>query len=360
MRKSKGGNIYVKICNTSIHLCALAIAIVALALVGMGNIAKAAETDAKGIRVIIDGESTYYETTAETVGTFLASESIELGEEDIINVEMDDEITSSMRIVIDTPFEVLVSVDGGEYEAVETNVETIGKLIVQLRNSEEGTDYQTAEGISSSTKLEEGMKIDLLSVTTKTFTKTESIPFETKTVDSDELYVGETKVAQEGAEGEKVITMKSVYVGGVLKETYSIDSNVTKVPVDKIINNGTKEKPQPKAQAATATGGSVSNYSYSDVITMSATAYCPCKKCCGKNAKGITASGMKATYGVAAVDTRVIPLGTKLYVEGYGYCVAADTGGAIKGNRIDLCYDTHYSALHSGYGHTPVKVYILN
>lgn len=349
------------LCNTAIHLRAFVVAIIAITIMSMGSIAKAAETGARGIRVIIDGESRYYETTEKTVGAFLANENITVDEQDIINVDMDDEITSSMRIVIDTPFEVMVSVDGGEYEAVETNAETIGKLIVQMRESDADMDYQTAEGVSSSTKLEAGMNIELLSVTSQTFTKTENIPFETKTVDIDSLYVGESRVAQEGAEGEKVITMKSVYVGGTLKETYSIDSNVTKLPVDKVIENGTKEKPQPAPAAAApaASKNTIAGYNYSSVITMSATAYCPCKKCCGSNAKGITASGMKAGYGVVAVDKRVIPLGTKLYVEGYGYCIAADTGSAIKGNRIDLCYDTHYSALHAGYGHTPVKVYIL-
>ena len=92
---------------------------------------------------------------------------------------------------------------------------------------------------------------------------------------------------------------------------------------------------------------------------MDATAYCPCSKCCGQYSNGITANGMKAGYGVVAVDPKVIPLGTKLYVEGYGYCIAADTGGAIKGNRIDLCYGTHSQALASGFGHVNVKVYIL-
>lgn len=345
------------LCNTSIHVHALMLGVIALVLVCMGSVARAAESN--GIRVIIDGESTYYQTAHKTVGEFLASENIEVTDEDIINVDMDDEITSSMRIVIDKPFNVYVSVDGGEAQEVETNVETIGKLIVQLREENPELDYQTAEGVSSSTKLEEGTKVELLSVTTQTFTKTENIPFETKTVETDELYIGESRVAVEGTEGEKVITMKSVYVGGNLKETYSTDSAVVKVPVDKVIENGTKEKPQPKAEEVKNTAAE-KPFSYSSVVTMSATAYCPCKKCCGSGAKGITANGMRAGYGVAAVDKRVIPLGTKLYVEGYGYCIAADTGSAIKGNRIDLCYNTHYSALHSGYGHTPVKVYILD
>ena len=346
------------LCNTVKHLPAVLLAMIVLTVIGMGSVAKAAETGACGLRVIIDGVSTYYETTDKTVGEFLAAEQIEVGEEDIINVDMDDEITDSMRIVIDTPFEVLVSVDGGEFESVETNAETIGKLIVQLRDEEADVDYQTVEGYSSSTKLEEGTKVELLSVTSQTFTKTETIPFETRTVETDELYTGESRVAQEGAEGEKVITMKSVYVGGELEETYSIDSKVIKVPVEKIIEEGTKEKPKPVEETAPASK-TIHGYAYSDVLTMSATAYCPCTKCCGSNAKGITASGMKAQLGVVAVDTRVIPLGTKLFVEGYGYCVAADTGSAIKGNKIDLCYNTHYSALNSGFGHTPVKVYIL-
>ena len=53
---------------------------------------------------------------------------------------------------------------------------------------------------------------------------------------------------------------------------------------------------------------------------------------------GITATGVFVTYGVVAVDPNVIPLGTKMFIPGYGYGVAADTGGAVKGNIIDLGY----------------------
>ncbi len=53
-----------------------------------------------------------------------------------------------------------------------------------------------------------------------------------------------------------------------------------------------------------------------------------------------TATGARATYGICAVDPSVIPLGTKLWIPGYGYALAADTGGDIDGNRIDLCFDS--------------------
>lgn len=60
----------------------------------------------------------------------------------------------------------------------------------------------------------------------------------------------------------------------------------------------------------------------------------------GINGSGITATGLRARKGLVAVDPKVIRLGTKLYIEGYGIAIAADTGGWIKGNRIDLCFET--------------------
>ena len=72
---------------------------------------------------------------------------------------------------------------------------------------------------------------------------------------------------------------------------------------------------------------------------------------------------MRARYGVIAVDPRVIPLGTQLYIEAvdgswtYGYAVAGDTGGAIKGARIDLFYDSHAQAI--SFGRRAARVYIL-
>lgn len=70
-----------------------------------------------------------------------------------------------------------------------------------------------------------------------------------------------------------------------------------------------------------------------------------------------TALGLPAKYGVVAVDRRLIPLGTRLYVEGYGYAIAGDTGGAIKGNRIDLCFDEYNQAIR--WGRRTVRVHIL-
>lgn len=93
------------------------------------------------------------------------------------------------------------------------------------------------------------------------------------------------------------------------------------------------------------------------VLYLEATGYDPGPRSCGRYASGYTAIGVRAGKGVAAVDPRVIPLGTRLYADGYGECIAADVGGAIKGRRIDLGFDTYRQAL--AWGRRTVRVRIL-
>ena len=88
-------------------------------------------------------------------------------------------------------------------------------------------------------------------------------------------------------------------------------------------------------------------------IRMEVTAYCPCQKCCGENAQGITASGHDVSYNnsrFVAADTDQLPFGTKLIIPGYNAAPVEviDRGGAIKGNKLDLFYPTHEEALQWG------------
>ena len=77
------------------------------------------------------------------------------------------------------------------------------------------------------------------------------------------------------------------------------------------------------------------------------TAYCPCAKCCGKS-DGITATGMLARQGrTIAVDPQKIAYGDRVIINGHTY-TAEDCGGAIKGNRIDVYFDSHEDALEFG------------
>jgi 3D (Asp-Asp-Asp) domain-containing protein len=91
-------------------------------------------------------------------------------------------------------------------------------------------------------------------------------------------------------------------------------------------------------------------------MILEATAYDPSAGL-GAKATFTCKNGMRARYGMVAVDPRVIKLGTILYVEGYGMALAADTGGAIKGNRIDLCMATNAECIR--FGRRKVTVHIL-
>ena len=93
---------------------------------------------------------------------------------------------------------------------------------------------------------------------------------------------------------------------------------------------------------------------YYSVLSMEASAYLPGDG----NGAGITATGIRAGYGVAAVDPSIIPLGTRMYIPGYGEAIAADTGGAIRGYMIDLCVESYSEAMQ--FGRRNVTVYILN
>lgn len=93
---------------------------------------------------------------------------------------------------------------------------------------------------------------------------------------------------------------------------------------------------------------------YAAVMAMEATAYLPTDG----DGYGVTAMGIPATYGVAAVDPSVIPLGSRLYVPGYGEAIAADTGGAINGYRIDLCMESYDQAM--SFGRRVITVYVLD
>lgn len=155
---------------------------------------------------------------------------------------------------------------------------------------------------------------------------------------------GEQKIIQEGHAGQVSIKERVYLQGDKIIRTKELSSKVIKDMVPKIIKEGTREK-----IVQTSRG----NVRYSKFLKMNATAY----TASDGNGDGITASGIPATRGIVAVDPEVIPLGTRLYIPGYGEALAADTGGAIQGNRIDLVVDSYGEAVN--FGRQDIDVYIL-
>ena len=184
------------------------------------------------------------------------------------------------------------------------------------------------------------------------------VEYETKIVYNNEKYVDYEQVVQKGSDGMKKTVYQELYVNGELISK-SLEEEIVYIdPVEEIIEVGTKEY-----LLATSRGG----FRFEDEIEMVATAYDLSYESCGKYPGdpeyGITASGAKAQPGTVAVDPSVIPLGTKLYIAStdgspdYGFATALDTGGAIKGYRIDLFMEDGTDA--NNFGIRQVKVYVL-
>ncbi len=144
-------------------------------------------------------------------------------------------------------------------------------------------------------------------------------------------------VTQHGRSGMKKVTYRVKYVEGREVERSPGVEEMVREPIPQIV---TSRRP--------AALGSRGVYTGVRTLRVLASAYDPGPKSCGRFANGRTCNGLRAGYGIIAVDPRVIPLGTKLFVPGYGYAVAADVGGAIKGNRVDLGFNSRPAAFQWG------------
>ena len=145
---------------------------------------------------------------------------------------------------------------------------------------------------------------------------------------------------------------------GFVKEVYLVRLHNGKEISKQLIDTEVK-KPIDTIMAMGRSGfaPSRSSFSRSEVRTMIATGYDPSPATIGPGATGLTCTGRHAEFGCIAVDPRVIPFGTLMYVEGYGFGLACDRGSAIKGNRLDLCFNEKRVA--DAYGKRPVRVHIL-
>jgi 3D (Asp-Asp-Asp) domain-containing protein len=176
----------------------------------------------------------------------------------------------------------------------------------------------------------------------KTDVKTEKIPFQTKYVFNRDMTPGRVKLATAGVNGLKTTTITTIFENGVQVDKKS--DVKTEAAKDEVFHMG----------RSGFMGTDRGSFSRAKVVTMEATAYLPTDG----SSTGKTASGIKAGYGIVAVDKRQIKLGTLLFVEGYGFALAADTGGAIKTNKIDVCMTDRQKAMK--WGRRKVKVHIFN
>ncbi len=288
-------------------------------------------------------------TRQETVLGLLSEVYLEVGEYDSINKDLSSELSDGDDIIIRRG-RLLTVLSDGTVQSAATTYKKVADALNEAGISV-GADDIVEPALNESIGNDAVVKITRVNY--EEVSQTESIAFNETTVEDSSLYIGESEVRQAGVNGEKIVTSRITYHDGAEVAREVIEEQITLQPSDKITAVGTKKKENTHP----------AGFNYKKKLTVTATAYDPYPA--GGSGTGITANGMKAQYGVVAVDPKVIPLGTKLYIEStddgqswsYGYCIAADTGGAIKGNKIDLCYNTVGECIQ--FGRRSANVYIL-
>lgn len=283
------------------------------------------------------------------VEDILNQQGIELGEYDTVTPGLNENIDDSQKITIQRNNRIVVH-DSGITKEYFTSSKTYKEF---FENETVAIGEYDKVNVDPDSVIDPEVQVEIIRTKRIIQTIEEDIPFKTVEIQDSTRPKG-TVYETKGSVGKKVTEYEVTLVDGkaVLKE--EISSAIVKMPVDKTIYVGTNTF-NPK------------NIKYKRLLTCTATAYDLSFQSCGKRpgdkGYGITATGTRACYGTVAVDPSVIPLGSKLYIETadgsfiYGYSTALDTGGAIKGNKVDLFFDSYDDCMR--FGRRTVNVYVL-
>lgn len=335
---------------------------------------------------VVDGYGEYtLLTKAKTVGDIYSQGSLNLKEKDA-TIDPSIPVTESMTVYVDRSIVVNV-VSGGTNVRVRTKGRTARDVL-----TEAGIVYRESDAfnVSLDDQVKNGSTLVHAKVETKTVTKRMRIDFDTVTVDDNTIARGKTEVVFSGEDGYKNISYLVTYQDGAEISRVVANEKVVKEPVSRKVAIGTMEEvasaSAPSSGSGSSSGGSsgsggsgssggssggsgggvskpnrpvnppsniespkdIDPARISKTKVMNATAY--------THTGRPTASGVMPSRGTIAVNTSEIPMGTKLYIPGYGMGVAQDTG-RLGSNTIDLFMDTYNECI--GWGRKSVTVYIL-
>ncbi|EGC1317313.1 DUF348 domain-containing protein [Listeria monocytogenes] len=296
-------------------------------------------------------------STKANVADLLKDENITTRPQDVLNVALDTKLKNGLEVNINRAIQLSLQ-NGAKKDTVWTTKTKVSDLLAE-KNIKLDQDDRVSPAKDSN--LKEKMTVEVTYVNSKAEKKNEQVKFETVYKEDDSLNKGVEKVVQEGKNGEKVVEYKVTFENGKEKKRDVIKENVTSKKTDKVVVRGTKEKVVATPVSNVSTPSTTSSSSSSSSSTpsggktyrMESTAY---------SGGGTTAYGINLSANpglkVIAVDPRIIPLGSKVWVEGYGEAIAGDTGGAIKGNIVDV-YFPNESQCYS-WGRRMVTVKVLN
>ncbi len=298
--------------------------------------------------VIIDGDQELVHTTYETDPAAVLTEAgITLDDNDIYQTEATDE---GFDITIIRGLDVTVDVCGNAVQLLSYG-ETVRELL-----DRNGITLKENSGVSvdMDAPVENGMIIAITETVVVEESYTLTVSFETVYKDTANLPKGKEVVLTAGKDGQMLCTAEVTYTNGVESDRKVVSEEVTTEPVSQVIARGTgsskgsgSRKPIIGDGVIITPEGDILTYTHVD--TYKATSYC-------RTDEGgeVTSTGTKTRVGVVAVDPRLIPYGTRMYIvtkDGsyiYGVGTAEDCGGDIKNKRLDLFYETYSEAIAFG------------
>ncbi|MEH7118908.1 ubiquitin-like domain-containing protein [Neobacillus vireti] len=297
------------------------------------------------VHIVKDNEKKTIWTTADTVAGLLKEQKIVLKEQDQISPSPQTAIKNKMNVKLDISFH-LTYVDGGRAQKVWTTSTTVADFLTQ--QGIKLNQYDRVEPTLTE-KISENGVVNVIRVEKVTDVVEEPVQFAVVTKKDENLQKGQEKVIAPGKQGRVSKQYEVMLENGKEVSRKLINEQNILQKQDKIVAVGTKDL------ALQVSRGETSTEKEFYVTATAYTAYC--NGCSGRTATGLNLRA-NPNMKVIAVDPRIIPLGTKVYVEGYGYAVAADTGGAIKGYIVDLLMPSHADAYR--WGRKKVKLTVLD
>jgi 3D (Asp-Asp-Asp) domain-containing protein/uncharacterized protein YabE (DUF348 family) len=310
--------------------------------------AVAAPSPAKHVTLVRDGSPQQLETRAATAQEFLAENGIVRATEDALSVDPESSLTDGETIDYRPAVAITIVVDN-QSRTVRTAARSVADLL-----RKQGVDWDKHDRVSPrpASRLADDETITVTHV--NAWTEEIRKPIAPATVKHFALGVGlgKTKVIDPGAPGVRQLAY--LVTRGADRRPIRrslLVSRVLRAPKTKIVAEGIGDYAALSKLAERGMEGTIKLAGAA--LSMVATAYtAQCSGC-----SGVTAIGVPAGHGVVAVDPHVIPLGTKMFIPGYGKAVAGDTGGAIIGHRIDLGFNSIADAL--SFGRREITVYLL-
>lgn len=320
--------------------------IIVLSVVLLFSTALALSLTRKEVRLTVDGRTHRVVTHRRLVRTFLAEQRVHLGPADEVQPSLSSRLTGGAQVTVYRAVPVTVRLDGGE-RSLLTAKQTVGEALAAA-GIRLGEHDRTVPALSG--PVTANAEIVVRRVKVEDVVQRLEIPFATLRRLDAELEKGRERVVKPGVKGIKERVVRVTTEDGKVVAKAVVSEKVIKEAQPRLVAVGTK-------RVVRTLRTSRGEYRYIERRIMEATAYDPGPGSNGPKWTGRTYLGLKAQYGIVAVDPRVIPLRTRLYIPGYGEALAADTGGAVKGNRIDLCFNTYEEAI--SFGRRRIEVYIL-